>query len=218
MSARSFNLSPDIQAYVLDHTTAPSAVEASLIAETQALGRVSGMQISREQGVLLRTMVHMLQPQLVIEVGTFTGYSALMMAQALPDGARILCCDVSEEWTSIGRRHWEEAGVADRIDLRIAPGIDTLQSLAPDSTVDLAFIDADKGGYRSYIDELLPRLSSRGVIAVDNTLWSGRVVDDAANDDDTVALRALNDWLVSQSNLDITIVPIGDGLTLIRHR
>ena len=162
MSARSFTLSAEIGDYVLEHTTPASPVEDALITETRALGRAAGMQISREQGVLLRTLIHLAQPQLAIEIGTFTGYSALMMAQAFPEGGRLLCCDVSEEWTSIGQRHWEAAGVAERIDLRIAPALRTLEALPQEPQVDFAFIDADKTVYSSYVEESSPSTTPCG--------------------------------------------------------
>jgi caffeoyl-CoA O-methyltransferase len=153
-----------------------------------------------------------------VEVGTFTGYSALCIARGLADDGRLLCCDVSEEWTAIGREAWKRAGVDGRIDLRIAPAIETLRALPTDEPIDLAFVDADKGGYAAYYEELLPRLRANGVILVDNTLWSGAVVDASRTDDDTEAIRAFNDMVAADERVESVILTIGDGLTLIRKR
>jgi hypothetical protein len=144
--------------------------------------------------------------------------TALCIARGLADGGRLLCCDVSEEWTAIGREAWKRAGVDDRIDLEIAPAIETLRGLPADEPIDLAFVDADKGGYVSYYQELLPRLRTNGVILVDNTLWSGAVVDEARTDDDTKAIREFNDMVAADARVESTILTIGDGLTLIRKR
>jgi caffeoyl-CoA O-methyltransferase len=153
-----------------------------------------------------------------VEVGTFTGTSALAVAQALAPGGRLLCCDVSETWTAIARRHWQAAGVADRIDLRIAPALETLQALPQDAAVDFAFVDADKGGYVSYYEELVPRLRAGGVLVADNVLWSGRVVDAEATDDDTEAIRAFNDHVSADDRVDRVMLAVGDGITICRKR
>jgi caffeoyl-CoA O-methyltransferase len=176
------------------------------------------MQISPEQGTLLSMLVGIIRPAFAVEVGTFTGYSSLAIARALPPGGRLLCCDISENWTAMARAAWAEAGVDDRIDLKVAPAIDTLRALPADTVVDFAFIDADKGGYTSYYEEILARLSPDGMIAVDNTLWSGAVVDDTDTSVDTVALRAFNAHVAADERTVQVITPIGDGLTLIRRR
>jgi caffeoyl-CoA O-methyltransferase len=173
------------------------------------------MQIAPEQGAFMTLLTRVLGVRNAVEVGTFTGYSALSIARGLAPGGRLLCCDVSEEWTSIGREHWQRAGVADRIDLRIAPALDTLRALPADRTVDLAFIDADKPNYIGYYDELVPRLAPTGVILVDNVLWGGRIVDGSTVDDNTVALRAFNDHVVADARVDQVMLPISDGLTMI---
>ncbi len=139
-------LTPDVATYLRAHATAPDSVQQQLIERTASLGRVSGMQIGSNQGVFLELLVRAIQPQLAIEIGTFTGYSALAIARGLGDGAQLICCDVSEEWTSIAREHWDLAGVSDRVDLRIGPAIDTLTALPRDRPVDFAFVDADKTG------------------------------------------------------------------------
>ena len=163
-------------------------------------------------------LVQLLQPRFAVEVGTFTGYSALAVARALPPGGRLLCCDVSEEWTAIARSHWQRAGVADRIDLRIAPALDTLRGLPPDSLIDFAFIDADKANYINYYEELRRRLSPRGVILVDNVLWGGGVAVAGQDDPTTEALRAFNAHVAADPRVQAAMLPVGDGLTVITHR
>jgi caffeoyl-CoA O-methyltransferase len=214
----SISVTPELHEYILGHSAPPDAVQRSLMEETAKLGRVSGMQIGPEQGAFMTMLTRLVGATFAVEVGTFTGYSSLCIARGLAAGGRLLCCDVSEEWTSIGRRHWEQAGVADRIDLRIAPAIETLRSLPNERNVDLGFIDADKSGYLGYYDELVARLRPNGVLLVDNVLWSGRVIDSGANDDDTVAIRAFNDHVASDERVDVVMLPIGDGLTLARMK
>lgn len=204
--------------YALAHSTGPDEIQQALIdATSAATGSAAGMQISPLQGAFMSILTSVLRPAFAVEVGTFTGYSALAVARALPPGGRLLCCDISEEWTAIGRQSWEKAGVADRIELRIGPAIDTLKSLPPIRTVDLAFIDADKVGYRDYYEELLPRLSPTGVILVDNTLWSGTVLDETATEKDTVALRDFNDHVCADPRSEVALLPLGDGVTMIRR-
>jgi caffeoyl-CoA O-methyltransferase len=215
---RSFFLGEDLHDYVLDHTTAGDDVDASLSETTGELGGVARMQVARDQGMFLSMLVSAVRPKLAIEVGTFTGTSSLAIARALPDGGRLLCCDVSEEWTAIARRHWEAAGVSDRIDLVIAPAIQTLRALPDDTPVDFAFIDADKTGYLAYYEELVPRLSDHGLLVVDNVLWSGRVMDPSADDDDTVALREFNASVVADDRVDVVMLSIGDGVSVVRRR
>ena len=215
---RSFFLEESLHDYVLDNTTAGDAVDASLSAATRELGGVARMQVARDQGAFLSMLVSAVRPRLAVEVGTFTGTSSLAIARALPDGGRLLCCDVSEEWTAIARRHWEAAGVSDRIDLVIAPAIQTLRALADDTQVDFAFIDADKTGYLAYYEELVPRLSDHGLLVVDNVLWSGRVMDTSILDDDTVALREFNARVVADDRVEVVMLSIGDGVSVVRRR
>jgi caffeoyl-CoA O-methyltransferase len=153
-----------------------------------------------------------------VEVGTFTGYSSLAIAYGLPPDGHLLCCDVSEEWTSIAREAWARAGVAERIELAIAPAIETLRALPKDVVIDLAFIDADKQGYASYYEELITRLRTNGLIIVDNVLWMGAIVDPGVTDADTQALRAFNDMVIADDRVDASMISVGDGLTLIRKR
>ena len=216
MSPRSSGLSDELNSYVIDHSSPPSEVQQRLIDVTATMP-MAMMQIAPEQGEFMAALVALTQPSLIVEVGTFTGYSALSMAGALPDGARIICCDVSEEWTSIGREHWEAAGLSDRIDLRLGPAIDTRRAMPADTVIDLAFIDADKGGYADYYEEILGRLAPDGAILVDNTLWSGAVLDDDDDSTDTVAIRDFNSMVADAPRTRQVLLPIGDGLTLLRH-
>jgi len=151
-------------------------------------------------------------------VGTFTGYSAICLARGLAPGGQLLCCDVSEEWTAIARRYWERAGLTDRIDLRIAPALDTLRALPERPEIDLVFIDADKTNYRNYYETLLPRLRPGGLFVFDNVLWMGEVANPANQEESTVAIRALNDALVADTRVDTVMLPVADGVTLARKR
>jgi caffeoyl-CoA O-methyltransferase len=161
----------------------------------------------------------MLGARRAVEVGTFTGYSSLCIARGLAPGGTLLCCDVSEEWTAIGRRAWERAGLADRIELRIAPAIETLRSLPTEPAIDLAFIDADKGGYPNYWEELAPRVRPGGLLLADNVLWSGRVADGEADEDgDLRAIREFNDRVAADDRVDAVVLPAFDGLTIARRR
>ena len=209
----------DLSAYVRDLAARPTDVQLALIeATSEATGSAAVMQIGIDQGAFMSILTSLLRPKFALEIGTFTGYSALAIASALPDGGRLLCCDVSEEWTAIARTHWDMAGVSDRIDLRIAPAIETLGSLPADQAIDLAFIDADKTGYLAYYKEILPRLSPTGVILVDNTLWSGQVLDAQADDASTLALREFNKYVAGDQRCESVILTIGDGVTMIRRR
>ncbi len=209
-------LDPDVAAYAASHTEAPDSLLQRLVHETrQRLGDRSRMQISPDQGVLMQILVRLMGAREAIEIGTFTGYSALCVARALPADGHLLCCDVSEEWTAIGRRYWAEAGVADKIELRIGPALETLRSLPDEARFDVAFIDADKPSYGAYFDELVPRMRAGGLIMVDNTLWSGRVIDPDVQDADTVALRAFNDKVAADPRVTGTILTVRDGLTLL---
>ncbi len=215
--SRSIGLSDDLAAYVQAHTTPPDDVQRQLIERTAELGRVAGMQIDPTQGELMTTLTRLVDPAVAIEIGTFTGYSSLAIANGLGPGGRLICCDVSDEWTAVARQHWEAAGVADRIELRLGPAIDTLRSLPADLAVDLAFVDADKTGYLAYYEELVPRLTARGLLCVDNTLWGGAVIDPHRDDDDTDAIRAFNAHIAADPRTRQVIVPIGDGLTVVRR-
>jgi caffeoyl-CoA O-methyltransferase len=213
---KGIGLTSDLHSYLVAHGTPPDVVQQGLIDETHR--RVSDramMQIAPEQGAFMTLLTRVLQVRTAVEVGTFTGYSALAIAKGLAPGGRLLCCDVSEEWTSIGRPFWEAAGVADRIDLRIAPALETLRALPLEPHIDLAFIDADKPNYGNYYEEILPRLSAHGVILVDNVLWSGAVVDADATDQNVLAIRAFNAMVAADPRVDAAMLPISDGLTFV---
>jgi caffeoyl-CoA O-methyltransferase len=216
---KSFFLSAEMQRYLMDHCTPPDEVQQWLIDETnRKVSDFAMMQISPEQGAFMTLLTRLLGVANAVEVGTFTGYSALCIARGLADGGRLLCCDVSEEWTAIGQEAWKRAGVDDRIELKIAPAVETLGALPKKATIDLAFIDADKPAYPAYYEELLPRMRANGVLLVDNTLWSGAVIDPNVTDDNTNAIRAFNDMVAADARVETTILTLGDGLTLIRKR
>jgi caffeoyl-CoA O-methyltransferase len=215
---KSFSLSPEVHEYLVAHGTPPDAVARELIDETKTLGGISLMQVAPEQGAFLTVLTRLIGARRAVEIGTFTGYSSLCIARGLPEDGQLLCCDVSEEWTSVARRYWEKAGVADRIELVIAPAADTLRALPQEQSIDLAFIDADKSGYPVYYEEILARLRPGGVILVDNVLWLGRVADPDADDDQTRAIRSFNDQVAADDRVDRVMLPIADGLTLARKR
>jgi predicted O-methyltransferase YrrM len=215
---KSFLLTPELADYLVEHGTPPDSVQRALIEETAALGGISAMQIAPEQGAFLTVFTRLIGARHAIEIGTFTGYSALCVARGLPADGRLVCCDVSEEWTAMGRKAWEAAGVAARIDLRIAPALETLNALPADAEFDLAFIDADKPNYANYFDALLPRMRSNGAILVDNVLWDGNVVKDDAGDDNTLAIKAFNDKVARDDRVDTVMLPVADGLTICRKR
>jgi predicted O-methyltransferase YrrM len=220
MSARTLTMTEPLYDYLLSVNRPLPDVLARLRAETLQLP-MAGMQISVEQGRFMELLTQLIQAKKVLEVGVFTGYSALVVAQALPEEGTLIACDVSEEWTSIGRRYWQEAGVAHKIDLRIAPALQTLDGLLVDGhagTFDFAFIDADKTNYDAYYERTLQLLRPSGLIAIDNTLWGGRVADETAQDEDTVALRALNAKLRDDPRVSLSVLPVGDGLTLALKR
>ena len=215
---KSFFLTKPVHDYLVAHAPPLDDVQRDLIAETEALGGISMMQIAPEQGAFMTLLTRLIGARQAIEVGTFTGYSAISIARGLPGDGSLLCCDVNEEWTAIARKYWERAGVDDKIELRIAPATETLRSLPAGERFDLAFIDADKPSYPIYYEEVLARLRRNGVILVDNTLWGGAVADAKATDDNTKAIRAFNDAVAADERIESTILTVGDGLTLIRKR
>jgi caffeoyl-CoA O-methyltransferase len=215
---KSFHLSPEIHAYLIEHGSPLDAVQLELMEETRRLGGVSLMQIAPEQGAFMTLLARLLGARRAVEVGTFTGYSSLCIARGLSEAGTLITCDVSEEWTSIARRFWEKAGVADKIDLRLGPAVETLRALPQDEPLDLAFIDADKTGYADYYEAILERLRPGGVILVDNVLWFGNVVNPEADDDSTRAIRAFNDKVAADERVDRVMLAISDGLTVVRKR
>ena len=216
--AKATGFDEQLHAYLAAHRTPDDEILEALREETAKLGPLARMQIAAEQGTFLGLLVAAIGAHQVLEVGTFTGYSALCMARGLPSEGRLLACDISTEWTAIGRRYWQKAGVADRIELVIGPAIDTLRALPREERFDLAFVDADKSGYHDYYEEILPRLRSGGLIAVDNVLWGGRVLGDADSErsDDTRAIRAFNDHVAADRRVQSVMIGISDGLTLAR--
>jgi caffeoyl-CoA O-methyltransferase len=220
MSNTTIGLSDQLRRYLLDVSVQEPAVLARLREETARLP-MAMMQITPEQGQLLALLVRLLQARRCLEVGTFTGYSALWVALALPAGGRVTACDVSEEWTAIARRYWQEAGVADRIDLRLAPALETLDRLIAEGAggqYDFAFIDADKSNYWNYYERALTLLRPGGLIAVDNTLWAGRAADPDDHEPTTVVIREFNARVNQDPRVHISMLPVGDGVTLALKR
>lgn len=216
---RSFPVTDEIRSYAVTHGTwRPDGVVRELQAQTAALGDPAGMQIGDDQGQLLTMLARLINARRAVEVGTFTGYSSMCIARGLAEGGSLLCCDVSVEWTEIGQRAWATAGLADRIELRIAPAIDTLRALPPAADIDLVFIDADKPSYAAYWDELVPRVRPGGLLLADNVLWSGRITDPDATDANTTALRAFNNLVASDDRVEAMVLTAFDGLTIARRR
>lgn len=215
---RGIPLTEDLFDYLVAHGTPPDHTYEAIRAETEsATGPFAGMQIGADQYALLTLLTQLVGADLAVEVGTFTGTSAVAIARGLRPGGRLVCCDISEEWTSIARRHWAAAGIEDRIELRLGPAVDTLGALG-DAAIDVAFVDADKGGYVEYYETIVPRLRSGGLLIADNVLWSGRVVDPAATDPDTEAIRRFNDHVAADGRIDRVMLAVGDGITLCRKR
>jgi len=220
MSNRTLQVTDEIYDYLLDISLREPDVLKDLRDVTAGYPGAR-MQISPEQGQFMGLLVRLMGARRCLEIGVFTGYSSLAVALALPDDGSILACDVDEEHTALARAFWERAGVAGKIDLRLAPATDTLDDQIAEGrtgTFDFAFIDADKSSYRGYLDRCLELLRPGGLVAVDNTLWSGRLVDESDQDPDTCALRDFNRSLHADQRVDLSLVPIGDGLTLARKR
>ena len=220
MSAFMLTFSEELADYLRNTGQRDTQILQALREETAELP-LGLMQISQEQGAFMANLVRMIGARKTIEVGTFTGYSALVVAMALPEDGKVIACDVSEEWTSVGRKYWQQAGVAGKIDLKLQAATETLDQLIAEGqsgTFDFAFIDADKSNYDAYYERCLILLRKNGVIAVDNVLWGGAVVDDARQDDDTKAIRALNQMIHDDDRVDVNMLPLGDGLTLAVKR
>jgi predicted O-methyltransferase YrrM len=207
---------PRVEQYAVEHTTPEPGWFATLAEETRAGTSAPGMMVGTLEGRFLKAVVAMLRPETVLEIGTFTGYSALSMAEALPPGGRIITCDISEEHVAIARKHIDASPYADGIEIRVGPAIETVATL--DGPFDLVFIDADKPSYLAYYEAVLPKLSPHGVIVADNVLWSGRLVDPAADDDNTRAIREFNDRVVADGRVEVVMLTVRDGVSLIRRR
>ncbi|MET0421538.1 MAG: O-methyltransferase [Acidimicrobiia bacterium] len=206
-----------IDEYVGAHSTGPDDVQVNLQQVTQEkTGGAAGMQIGDDQAVLMEMIARAMGAKRAIEVGTFTGYSSLAVARGMGPDGYLLCCDVSEEWTAMARDAWAEAGVSDRIELKIGPGVDTLRALPLEENFDLAFIDADKPGYPEYYEEILQRLRPGGLILLDNMLQGGRVLDASLDDESVVAIRSLNDAIAADDRVRVVLLPIGDGVSFVQ--
>ena len=220
MTPRSFLLTPELADYVRASSEPPDEVAADLLAETAAMAdrgeAPATFQIAPEQGALMQLLAAALGASRAIEIGTFTGFSALCIARGLPEDGSLLCLDRSEEWTAVARRYWTRAGLADRIELRLGEALELLRAIPAEPTFDLAFVDADKTGYRGYVDELHPRMSPNGVVLLDNTLREGRVL--APQTDDDSAVVALNAFLAADPRWETALLPLADGLTMLRKR
>jgi predicted O-methyltransferase YrrM len=217
VSTRSIGLSEALHNYLVDSIGEPEVL-AELREETSRL-KQAGMQISPEQGRFMAWLVGLLGARRCLEVGVFTGYSSLAVASVLPDHGTLVACDVNEKWTEIARRYWERARVAQKIDLRLGPAMETLDALLADGqagSFDFAFVDADKTNYSNYYDRTLALLRPGGVLAFDNALWSGKVADPAIDDDDTRAIRAVNRRGFEDPRVDASLIPMGDGILLLR--
>lgn len=216
---KSLGLSPELHAYLVDHGTPPDAILAELARVTrERIGDLAIMQIPPEEGALLTFLARLVGARRAIELGTFTGYSALCIARGLAPDGKLLCCDVSREWTDVGRPFWRRAGVEDRIDLRLAPALETLASLPADRSWDMAFLDAVKTEYWSYLEMLHGLIRPGGLVVVDNVLWSGAVIDAADQETSTRAIRDFNDRVACDERFDRVMLGVGDGLTLLRVR
>ncbi|MEM9423798.1 MAG: class I SAM-dependent methyltransferase [Spirochaetota bacterium] len=220
MSSRTLQMNDKLYSYLLSASLRETESQKKLRETTQKM-RAGAMQISPEQGQFMALLVRLIGAKRTLEIGVFTGYSTLSVALALPANGRIIACDVDKEWTDIAQRHWQEAGVRDKIDLRLAPAKETLDRLLADKqggTFDFAFIDADKINYDAYYEACLQLLRRGGLLAIDNVLWGGKTADETRQDPDTQAIRALNEKLYNDERIDLSLLPVGDGLTLARVR
>jgi caffeoyl-CoA O-methyltransferase len=210
---------PAVSDYLLTHCTPADDLLRDLAAETaRAFPRPSGMQVSHDEGELLTMLTRLVGARRAVEVGVFTGYSSICIARGMQPGGHLLACDISPEWTSVARRYWKRAGLEERIELRLGPALDTLRALPADPVLDLAFIDADKGSYPLYYEELVTRLRPGGLVILDNVLQGGEVTDPATQYDEVVAMRQMNDIIVGDGRVESVMLPVRDGVTLARKR
>jgi caffeoyl-CoA O-methyltransferase len=219
MTRRSEQISLHLNAYLTAHSTPPDAILRELATETaERYPNEAALQVAPETGTCLTLLTRLSRARSGIEVGTFTGYSSICIARGLGAGGRLLCCDVSEEWTTVARKYWEKAGLGDRIELRLGPALDTLRGLPAQEAFDVAFIDADKLSYPAYWTELVPRVRRGGLIMVDNTFSHGRVLDAGNDNPSVIAVRAMNDHAAADERVEVVMLPIGDGLTVaLKH-
>ena len=221
MSRKSWTLDEAMRQYMHTHGVRESPAASALRAATAKLGRISAMQICPEQGGLMALLAHSIHTERALEIGTFTGYSALVVAEALPPGGKLITCDVSEEWTSLAKTYWQKAGVADKIELRLAPAVDTLRDLMHSGqrrSFDFAFIDADKENYQKYYESALNLVRPGGLVCVDNVFWGGSVADPERSDDSVEAIRQVTRQIHADERVDSVIVPVGDGMMIARKR
>jgi caffeoyl-CoA O-methyltransferase len=212
------HVSPQILDYVISHSSPPDAVLDELRKETaRRFPEWTVLQIGAEQGTFMTLLSQLIAPRRAVEVGTFTGYSSICLARGLAPGGSLLCCDISADWTSLAREYWQKAGLAGRIELRLGPAADTLHSLPPDASLDLAFIDADKTGYATYWDEIVPRTRAGGIILVDNTFLHGRIFD-GDPDPDARAIRDFNEHTLADDRVELAMLSVGDGLLFARKK
>jgi caffeoyl-CoA O-methyltransferase len=213
------SLTPELYNYVVSHSGSPDAVLLELAEETaRRLGGVAMMQISPEQGTFMTVLARAIGARNAVELGTFTGYSSICIARALPPDGTLLCCDVSAEWTSVAQRYWEKAGLFQKVTLKLGPALETLSALPLNDAFDFAFIDADKANYRAYYEEILARLRPNGLILIDNVLWNGEVLNSHNQTADTRAIRELNDFLPNDNRIDVVMLAVADGLTICRKK
>jgi caffeoyl-CoA O-methyltransferase len=219
MTRRSEQISLHLNAYLTAHSTPPDAVLRELATETaERYPNEVGLQVAPELGTLLTMLTRLARAETAIEVGTFTGYSSICLARGLAGDGKLLCCDVSQEWTAVARKYWDKAGITDRIELRLGGALDTIRALPEQEQFDVAFIDADKLSYPKYWTELVPRVRPGGVIMVDNTFSHGRVLDAGNDNPSVIAVRAMNDLAAADGRVELVMLPIGDGLTVaLRH-
>jgi caffeoyl-CoA O-methyltransferase len=217
-SEKFLHLNQELYDYVIAHGHTTDPILRDLAEETRKLGRIAGMQIAPEQGALMGILARAIGARSAVEVGVFTGYSSLSVARALPADGKLLCLDVNEEWTSIARRYWERSGIASKITLKLAPAVETLRALPASQTFDFAFVDADKSNYRIYYEEILKRLRTNGLLLIDNVLWNGQVIDLNDKSEDTVAIRDLNDFIAIDSRVEAVMIPVADGITVVRKK
>lgn len=209
-------MTPELYQYVLEHNPPPDEHQRALMERTRKMDGVAHLQIAPEQGPLLAFLVRLIGARRIVEVGTFTGFSAMVMAQAMPPGGTLLTCDISEEWTAVAREAWERAGLADRIELRLAPAARTLSALPREPHIDLAFLDADKPGYVGYWEELVPRMRPGGLIVADNVLFHGEVTG-AGVSENADAIRVFNQRVLADKRMDAVLLAVADGMTIARR-
>lgn len=218
MSNHFVPMTPALEDYITSRSTRRDPLLTELFEETARLGDIKRMQIAELQGTFMSLLTRALGAERAVEIGTFTGYSAISVARALPEHGKLLCCDVSEEWTAIARRYFARAGLEHKIDLRIGPALTTLRALPVEPLFDLGFIDADKENQGRYFEEIFARLKPNGVILLDNVLRDGRVIDEKSQDPSIQAVRAANDAIARDPRVEVAMLPIADGLTLVRKR